>query len=196
MIRIMLPYERSRAWASRSAIYVDGSDAGRDICCIMSITSSLECRNSTTNRHVLRSLLYALYNNSQPTYPVWYVGTTRAKPLCLLVSLFCMPFCNMLFIACVGIGSFCIKIQGLFLCYLGTKAGNRRILLGSVPTRILVGTSPWSFQLLILASLLISRTIERTQFSGASIPPGTTPGRRWRSRSRLPLVGVWWSHTS
>ena len=123
-------------------------------------------------------------------------GQPGPNPLCLLVSLFCMPFCNMLFIACVGIGSFCIKIQGLFLCYLGTKAGNRRILLGSVPTRILVGTSPWSFQLLILASLLISRTIERTQFSGASIPPGTTPGRRWRSRSRLPLVGVWWSHTS
>ena len=52
------------------------------------------------------------------------------------------------------------------------------ILLGSVPTQILVGTSTWSFQLLILASLPISRIIVRTQHSGAIIPRGMTLGRR------------------
>ena len=52
------------------------------------------------------------------------------------------------------------------------------ILLGSVPTRNWVGTSPWSFQLLMLASLPISRIIVRMQHSGAVIPRGMTLERR------------------
>ena len=166
MIRIMLTYERSRAWGVKKC------DIRRRFGCrawymlhYRALHRLWNAGTSTTNRHVLRSLLYALYNNSQLTYPVWCDGTTRTRPLCVLVSLFLYALLQHVIHILFGIGSFCIKIQGFFsFCYHGTKAGNRRFLLGSVPTRILVGTSPWSFQLLILASLLISRNIERTHF--------------------------------